>query len=241
MHKIKVLIWNILRGGRNRVPQIKAALFKHNADIVFLSEFRNNDDGDTINQHLKNSGYKNTYSPNTEKPSDNTVFLASKLPFSIKKNPAKLGEHTPRFALAKFDAFMFIGVHINDQKNPAYSYLSGLPQKLVKGSTIIAGDFNTGVNYIDGEGYRFKRSSKFGALLSNGWTDAWRTMHPLDSEFTWYSQKNNGFRIDHILLSVGLRQNIKSADFSHNERESKTSDHSILTSIVKIDPKKNEA
>jgi len=46
VHKIKVLIWNILRGGRNRVPQIKAALSKHNADVVFLSEFRNNNAGE---------------------------------------------------------------------------------------------------------------------------------------------------------------------------------------------------
>ena len=66
-------------------------------------------------------------------------------------------------------------------------------------------------------------------------------MHPLGSEFTWYSQKKNGFRIDHILLSVGLRQCIRSADFYPSERESKTSDHSILTSMLKLDPEKNEA
>ncbi len=88
-------------------------------------------------------------------------------------------------------------------------------------------------NYLDGEGYRFSRSAKFGALLANGWTDAWRTMHPLGNEFSWYSQKNNGFRIDHILLSTGLRGCLEKAEFSHVERETGTSDHSILAVELK--------
>jgi exodeoxyribonuclease III len=60
-------------------------------------------------------------------------------------------------------------------------------------------------------------------------------MHPLGSEFTWYSQKKNGFRVDHILLSVGLRNNIKNADFSNKDRELKTSGHSALVADIKTD------
>jgi len=231
---VKILIWNILRGGSNRTPQIISALSKHAADVIFLSEYRNNADGDVISGALGEAGYPFVYSPKTAKPNDNTVLLASKLSFVTKKRSPRFGEHGSRFVVAEFDAFNFIGLHINNKSNPAYSYLSGLPQKLVRGKTVIAGDFNTGINYLDGEGYRFSRSAKFGALLANGWTDAWRTMHPLGIEFSWYSQKNNGFRIDHILLSTGLRECLTKAEFSHSERETGASDHSVLTVELKL-------
>ncbi len=231
--KLKILIWNILRGASNRVPEVISALLRHNADSIFFSEYRNNADGDVVSAALEEAGYRYVYSPKTARPNDNTVLLASKLSFVTKNRSARFREHTSRFVVAEFDAFNFIGLHINNKSNPAYSYLSGLPQKFVLGKTIIAGDFNTGINYLDGEGYRFSRGAKFGALLANGWTDAWRTMHPLGNEFSWYSQKNNGFRIDHILLSTGLRGCLEKAEFSHVERETGTSDHSILAVELK--------
>lgn len=231
---MKILIWNILRGASNRAPQVISALLRHNADVVFLSEYKNNAAGGVIFAALEESGYSHVYSPKTVKSNDNTVLLASKLPFVAKKRSARFGEYASRFVVAEFDSFNFIGVHRNNKNNPAYSYLSGLPQKFVLGKTIIAGDFNTGMNYLDGEGYRFSRSAKFGALLASGWTDAWRTMHPLGNEFSWYSQKGNGFRIDHILLSTGLRECLTKAEFSHSERETGASDHSVLTVELKL-------
>ena len=61
--ELKILIWNILRGASNRAPEVISALLRHNADVAFLSEYKNNSDGDVIFAALGEAGYPYAYSP----------------------------------------------------------------------------------------------------------------------------------------------------------------------------------
>jgi exonuclease III len=66
-----------------------------------------------------------------------------------------------------------------------------------------------------------------------GWIDLWRTFNTNGTEYTWYSrlkggEPGNGFRLDHAFASPVLATRVRACRYSHNEREQRTSDHSIL-------------
>ncbi|HSV42525.1 MAG TPA: hypothetical protein VLH13_03840, partial [Methanomassiliicoccales archaeon] len=56
-------------------------------------------------------------------------------------------------------------------------------------------------------------------------------------EYSWYSSKGNGFRLDHVLATPYLDRPVW-AKYSHQERERGLSDHSVL--IFDIINKMNE-
>jgi len=97
---------------------------------------------------------------------------------------------------------------------------------------MFVGDFNTGAHRLDEAGKTFACAAQFAQLSSSGWTDAWRLYHPQTTEWTWYSTKGNGFRLDHAFASPSLLPCVLSCRYSHTEREAKVSNHSILITDV---------
>ena len=67
-----------------------------------------------------------------------------------------------------------------------------------------AGDWNTGRHQLDEEGATFSAAREFETLTEAGWTDAWRVLHPGGRQYTWVSNRGEGFRVDHALLSPSL-------------------------------------
>jgi exonuclease III len=61
-----------------------------------------------------------------------------------------------------------------------------------------------------------------------GFCDLWRRRYPDGREFSWYSTRRNGFRIDHAFLSPALAARAGEVRYSHEERLSGLSDHSPL-------------
>jgi exonuclease III len=61
-----------------------------------------------------------------------------------------------------------------------------------------------------------------------GFCDLWRRRYPDGREFSWYSTRGNGFRIDHAFLSPALAGRAGEIRYSHDERTSGLSDHSAL-------------
>jgi exonuclease III len=61
-----------------------------------------------------------------------------------------------------------------------------------------------------------------------GFRDLWRHRYPDGREFTWYSHRGNGFRIDHAFLSPSLANRAGAVRYSHEERLAGLSDHSVL-------------
>lgn len=91
---------------------------------------------------------------------------------------------------------------------------------------IICGDLNVAHNDIDlknpksnhnNPGFTDEERGKFGALLSAGLTDTFRTLHPDEQTFSWWSyrfharEKNIGWRIDYFLCSNRIMDSVTAA------------------------------
>ena len=105
-------------------------------------------------------------------------------------------------------------------------YVSGAP-------VVLAGDYN--VVPTDRDIYPTKSWDRdallqpesraaYQRLLSQGWTDAIRALHPNEPMFTFWDYKRNrwerdgGLRLDHILLSSALRERLQDAGVDRQTR-----------------------
>ncbi|MBR5042270.1 MAG: exodeoxyribonuclease III [Bacteroidales bacterium] len=108
------------------------------------------------------------------------------------------------------------------------TYLLSLKER--KG-VIVCGDMNVAHEEIDlknpdtnhfNAGFSDEERAKMGELLSSGFTDSWRSMHPGEAKYSWWSyrmaarERNVGWRIDYFLVSDDIKDRIDSTDI-HNE------------------------
>ena len=110
--------------------------------------------------------------------------------------------------------------------------------------TVILGDFNVIPQKEDAADpelwtndalYCYETRSQFRKLINLGFTDALRALHPTEKVFTFWDyqkgswQKNNGIRIDHILLSPQASDRLKSCQIdSYMRGEDRPSDHAPI-------------
>lgn len=108
------------------------------------------------------------------------------------------------------------------------TYLCTLAEK--KG-VIVCGDLNVAHEEIDlknpatnhkSAGFSDEERQKMSELLAAGFCDSWRSQHPDEAKYSWWSyrmaarERNIGWRIDYFLASDNYRQHIVSTDI-HNE------------------------
>ena len=108
------------------------------------------------------------------------------------------------------------------------AYLCGLAER--KG-VIVCGDMNVAHEEIDlknpdtnhfNAGFSDEERAKMTELLAAGFTDSWRSLHPEEVKYSWWSyrmaarERNVGGRIDYFLVSDSLKDRIVSADI-HND------------------------
>ena len=108
------------------------------------------------------------------------------------------------------------------------AYLVGLAKK--KG-VIVCGDMNVAHEEIDlknpdtnhfNAGFSDEERGKMSELLAAGFTDSWRSLHPGEAKYSWWSyrmaarERNVGWRIDYFLVSESIKHRIVSADI-HND------------------------
>ena len=55
---MRLLAWNIRQGGGTRLAGIMAAIARHDADVLVLSEYRGGDSADRLRSALKSGGYR---------------------------------------------------------------------------------------------------------------------------------------------------------------------------------------
>ncbi len=131
------------------------------------------------------------------------------------------------------------------KKNWLKKFINCIKKRLSENSNIlIAGDFNIIPEEIDV--YDFKRyendalgkleiRKKFRELLNLGFKDVYRLKYKNKQEYTFWDyfagswQKNYGMRIDHVLLSNNLIDNIYSININKKPRSKvKPSDHTPI-------------
>ncbi len=224
---IKLVAWNIQAGGGSRILPIIKSIVSSQSNILVLSEFRNNNSGIRIRNRLLAAGYRHQAVTAPSK-NDNSVLIASSLPFSSELYPDADVEYTHNIVGAHFGAFSVIGVYLpHKKKHKLFEYIT----KIISGSDrpyIIAGDYNSGINHVDQKGKSFWYTDQMKNFSKLEYKDAFRLVHGEVTEYSWYSHQGNGFRYDHIYVHETLGGVITDCYYKHSWREEKLSDHSPM-------------
>ena len=228
---MKIITLNILHGGGERIESLLNFFEENSCDVAVLSEYRENKNSKKIRDFFYFQGLCYQIS-NAMEPRQNSVFVASKHPFipNIGKNNLK---YNRRIVDLKFKKFDLVGVYfpIKKKKSPVFEELINLLSSK-NNSTICMGDFNTGKHYLDEKGASFIGSDYLNQIEAVGIIDAWRHIHKSKKEFSWYSPKGNGFRLDHTFISESMKNTIEYCTYIHSPREEKITDHSAM--ILKL-------
>ena len=96
-----------------------------------------------------------------------------------------------------------------------------------KKPVVVCGDMNVAHEEIDlknpatnhlNAGFSDEERAKMTQLLGAGFTDTWRSLHPGEAKYSWWSyrmnarERNVGWRIDYFLVSQALKDRIQDAD-----------------------------
>jgi len=223
---LKVLSWNIRQGGGTRVLKITRKIAEFAAEVVVLSEFRNNDSGAKIRSQLLSSGYRFQQVTNA-KSSVNSVALFSKLPCNTVLYPHSDPEYGHNILSAEYEAFTVYGMYLPHKKRHVlFDLLIAEAKKPQPG--IMVGDFNSGKNYVDQKGNSFWYEEKLLELEKLNYTDAFRLINGQVKEYSWFSHQGNGYRYDHSYIDDSLSPITKNCFYLHNWREEGLSDHSPM-------------
>ena len=238
---MRILTWNLCHGGgARRMPAITLALLEHRADVMVLTEFRSTIGGQ-IAGILADHGL--VHQQTTELPRGcNGILVASRSPLDVAPavpvaagpgRPASTGRRLTRVHFPEA-GFSLVGLHVppdgrGSGREAVFQDAVGIAEESRDRECILIGDFNAGRHRLDEAGTTFTCTRLLGRLAAFGYVDAWRSLHPDGREYTWFSHEGQGFRIDHAFISRPLSACLTACRYSHLERESGLSDHSVLT------------
>jgi exodeoxyribonuclease III len=230
---MRLLAWNIRQGGGSRLPSIAAALEHHEADVLVLSEYRGGPSAARLLAALDVLGYRYATTL-TPPPGRSGVLISARCPL---REPAALDIGLPepyRMVSAEFPAFRLVGIYMPNllAKIPYWEALIATLRQS-GGNTLAAGDFNTCRPYLDEAGAIDPTAHYLDRIAEIGFCDLWRRRYPTAREYSWFSTRGNGFRIDHAFLSDGLAARAGPIRYAHDERIAGISDHSPL--ILELD------
>ncbi|MCR5303661.1 MAG: exodeoxyribonuclease III [Lachnospiraceae bacterium] len=230
---MKMISWNV-----NGLRAIDKKGFRENIaslapDILALQETKLQE-GQT---DMAFEGYTSYWNYAEKKGYSGTAVFTRQEPLNVTLGIGKeVHDHEGRVITLEFDDLYFVCVYVpNSQdglkrldyrmtwEDDFCSYLKGLDaQKPV----VICGDMNVAHNEIDiknpssnhhNAGFTDEERGKFSDLLSAGFIDTYRDLHPDTVEYSWWSyrfkarERNAGWRIDYFLASERLRSRIESA------------------------------
>jgi len=138
----------------------------------------------------------------------------------------------------------------NPAPGPKFDYKLGWFERLtihaktlfpMKQPVVLAGDYNVmpteldvykPERWVDDALFRPETRAAFKKLVSQGWTDSLRKLHPDEKIYTFWDYFRNaygrdaGLRIDHLLLNPPLSKRLKNAGVDRHVRGwEKSSDH----------------
>ncbi len=150
-------------------------------------------------------------------------------------------DHEGRVITAEYDNFYFVTCYTPNSQNELkrldyrmkweedfLEYLKVLDK--IK-PVVLCGDLNVAKEEIDlknpktnrmNAGFTDEEREKMRILLSSGFTDSFRFLHPDEEKYSWWSYRfnaranNAGWRIDYFIVSDRIKDKIKSAEI-HND------------------------
>lgn len=216
---MRIVAWNIRAGGGARVDAIAAQLRRWRPDIVALSEFRGTPPSQTLAARLSARGLvrqQTTVDPH--RPARNSLLVASRYPLRSLSLAGPRPESTRWLPLAVEapQPFALAAMHapnmVTGRKYPFLDAVHGVARRWRNGPALIIGDTNSGRMGVDEESSAFtpKEEAWIDTMEAEGWSDAFRLLHPRKRDYTWYSPNaGNGFRLDQAFPNTELVPRLK--------------------------------
>lgn len=182
-------------------------------------------------------GYRSYWNYAEKKGYSGTAIFARTAPLSVAYGLGiEQHDHEGRVITLEYDTFYLVTVYTpNSQdglrrldyrmewEDAFRCYLAGLDKRK---PVVVCGDMNVAHNEIDlknpktnrnNAGFTDQERDKFSTLLQSGFIDTFRTLHPEQVTYSWWSYrfqaraKNAGWRIDYFLISERLRPQLTAA------------------------------
>ena len=230
---MKCVSWNVngLRAvAKKGFDEIFASF---DADIFALQETKLQEGQNPIDFE----GYHEYWNYAEKKGYSGTAVFAKEEPLAVTRGiGVEELDHEGRVLTLEYPEFFFVCVYTPNAQNELAridfrcawedafrAYLCGLAEK--KG-VVVCGDMNVAHNPIDlarpkqnegNAGYSEQERGKFNELLDAGFVDTFRTLHPNEQVYSWWSyrmkarERNVGWRIDYFLVSEGLQDKLTAA------------------------------
>jgi exodeoxyribonuclease-3 len=252
--RMKIATWNI-NGVKARLESALTYLHQERPDVICLQEIKSVDENfpagafEDLGYNVATHGQKgfNGVAILSKQPLDE---VTPRLPGDDKDDQARFIEATvsvPAGSLKVASIYLPNGNPIGTEK---FSYKLAWMKRLAQHARsllaeemplVLAGDYNVIPEPADAKRpeawtgdalYQPESRAMFRALMNNGFTDAARQCHPAPGIYTFWDyqagafQKNNGIRIDHLLLSPQAADRLVSAGIDRFTRGwEKPSDH----------------
>jgi exodeoxyribonuclease-3 len=248
---MKIATFNINNINR-RLPNLTRWLRAAKPDIVCLQELKATDE-EFPTKAIEKAGYSAVW--HGQKTWNGVAILARRRePVLIRTGlPGDRNDREARYIEAAINGVIVANLYLpngNPQPGPKFDYklkwfkrLQRHALKFVKQDlpVVLAGDYNVAPTALDIYPTRSwdndalvqpQSREAFKTLVSQGWTDAIRELHPGQPMFTFWDYKRNrwprdaGLRLDHLLLSPALAPRLLKAGIDRKVRgEDGASDH----------------
>ena len=251
---MKIATWNI-NGIRARLPNVVAWLRESQPDVALFQETKC-ENGKFPGEDIEDLGYN--IELNGQK-SFNGVAILAKRPIEdvIRDLPGDDSDEQKRYIEATIDGVRLASLYLpngNPVASDKFPYKLGWMDRLYARASalleteeafVLAGDYNIcpeDRDVYDPHGWRddalcqLESRSRFRKIVYLGLTEAYRAIHPDGVAYSFWDyqagawRKNNGLRIDHLLLSPQAADRLEACDIDkevrgHEEGGAKASDH----------------
>jgi exodeoxyribonuclease III len=249
---LKIASWNV-NSIRARLEHVTGWLKNHHPDVLLLQELKGTD---FPADHFKELGYESVA---VTQKSYNGVAILSRLPIETM-NTTLAGDEADshaRYLETTIDGLRIVNIYLpngNPVGTEKFAYKLAWMDRLEIQMTawreqglpvLIGGDFNVIPEDIDCHKpsswikdalFQPEPRARYRALLTLGYTDAFRSLHPGEiGQFTFWDyfrqafENNRGIRIDHFLLSPAIADRLQSCEIDRGPRgQERPSDHTPI-------------
>jgi exodeoxyribonuclease-3 len=248
---MKIATYNV-NGINGRLPVLLRWLETSQPDVVCLQELKAPQQK-FPEKAINDAGYGAIW--HGQKSWNGVAILAKGCdPVETRRGlPGDPDDSHSRYIEAAVNGVLIGGLYLpngNPRPGPKFDYklrwfarLTELMAELytTKAPVVIAGDYNVmpterdvykPERWVDDALFAPEVRAAFAGLLSQGWTDALRKIHPDETIYTFFDYfrnayaRNAGLRIDHLLLNKPAAKRLVDAQVDHEVRGwEKTSDH----------------
>jgi exodeoxyribonuclease-3 len=247
---VRLATFNV-NGVNGRLPRLLEWLAETSPDIVCLQELKT-DDTKFPAKKLEDAGYGAVW--HGQRAHHGVAILArGEVPREVRRGmPGNDDDKATRYLEAEVNGLLVASVYLpngNPVPSPNFDYKLAWFERFVrhaealsqsKKPTVLAGDLN--VVPTDGDIYNAwwwradavmqpEAREAYGRLLSQGWTDAARHLHPDERIYTYYVSteafhRGKGMKLDFLLVNDAVKARLKKfgVDAEYRGRE-KPSDH----------------